>query len=203
MFDDWRVFRLVSGLLSLENDERNNLRTIPKKPPKIKPRGPPDGSRGLPGELRITPGSTSGALSKRKEPRRKKRMAPGTSREDFWVPLGRPKSTKNVTFSKNDAPVAVFLSIFAGKAAGTNFFLIFCRFLSKNSLFFSSFFFRRPYIFLDMSTLTKHCKLYIETHFFIFLFFVFLLKNVKNPRQNMHSKNKQKCPLGDPFGIPK
>ena len=141
MFDDWRVFRLVSGLFSLQNDERNNLRTIPKKPPKIKPRGPPDGSRGLPGELRITPGSTSGALSKRKEPRRKKRMAPGTSREDFWVPLGRPKSTKNVTFSKNDDPVVVFLSIFAGKATATYFFTDFPSiFHSKIGVFFIDFF---------------------------------------------------------------
>ena len=189
MFDDWRVFRLVSGLLSLENDERNNLRTIPKKPPKIKPRGPPDGSRGLPGELKITPGSTSGALSKRKEPRRKKRMAPGTSREDFWVPLGRPKSTKNVTFSKNDAPVAVFLSIFAGKAAGTNFFLIFCRFLSKNSLFFSSF-------FSDVLTYFWTCRPsrntvnYISKHTFSFFCFLYFLSKKCKKSKAKHAFKK-------------
>ena len=45
--------------------------------------------------------------------------------EDFGVSPGTLKSTKNAIFSKNDAPVAVFLSIFAGKAAATNFFIDF------------------------------------------------------------------------------
>ena len=42
---------------------------------------------------------------------------------NFGVPPGTPESTTNMIFWKNEAPVAVFLSIFAGKAAATNFFL--------------------------------------------------------------------------------
>ena len=180
VFDDWRVFRLVSGLLSLANDERNNLKTIPKKPPKIKPRGPPDGSRGLPGELRITPGSTSGALSERKEPRRKKRMAPGTSREDFWVPLGRPKSTKNATFSKNDAPVAVFLSIFAGKAAATNFFLDVLLILIENRCFSRRFFQTALHVFWTWRPSRNTVKTDTKPTFSFFRFLFFQTENCQN-----------------------
>ena len=43
--------------------------------------------------------------------------------EDFWLPQGTPKSTKNYTLGENGAPRGVIFSIFAEKGAATHFFI--------------------------------------------------------------------------------
>ena len=59
----------------------------------------------------------------------------------FWLPLGTPKSTKNVFFLKNEGPAAVIRSIFVGKTASTNIFIdLFSTFELKIVVFFVDFF---------------------------------------------------------------
>ena len=59
---------------------------------------------------------------------------------NFGIPPGIPESTKNTIFSKDEAPMAVFLSIFAAKAAAINFLIDVLLILNRNSKLFSSIF---------------------------------------------------------------
>ena len=96
--------------------------------------------------------------------------------EDFWLPQGTPKSTKNCTLGENGGPRAVIFSIFAEKGAATHFFIDFSSiFDQKIDVFFVGFS-SHPGFFLDMATFTIVWFFLIETYFFIFCFFVFFCK---------------------------
>ena len=58
---------------------------------------------------------------------------------------------KNATFSKNEGPGVVFLSIFAGKGAADHFFIVFLSIFVKKSMFFCMFFSNAACAFLNLA----------------------------------------------------
>ena len=96
--------------------------------------------------------------------------------EDFWLPQGTPKSTKNGTLGENGVPEQSFFRFLLRRALQPTFSSIFHRFLTKKSMYFSLLFSSHPCFFLDMATFTIVCFFLIETYFFIFYFFVFFCK---------------------------
>ena len=134
----------------------------PKMDPKIDPKWSQNCSWGSPGTL-------PGQLSPNFE-----------SQGHFWIHFGTPKEPQNRLKMRLSGKMVVpglsFSRFLLGRVLQLTFSPIFCCFFAKKSMYFSIVFSSRPCIFFDMATFTKHCKIHIETHFFIFCFFVFSLE---------------------------
>ena len=101
--------------------------------------------------------------------------------EDFWLPQGTPKSTKNGTLGENGGPRAVIFSIFAEKGAATHFFIDFSSIFDQKIDVFFVVFFQTYLLFFGHGDLHDSMAFSNRNLLFHFLFFCFFLqKMIKN-----------------------
>ena len=107
---------------------------------------------------------------------------------------------KNATFSKNEGPGVVFLSIFAGKGAADHFFIVFLSIFVKKINVFLHVFFERRLCFSQPGEPLNLCTGIVFSAFFTFFIFLFFQeKTVKNPSQKASPEKQVKISSPGPL----
>ena len=118
--------------------------------------------------------------------------------EDFWVPWGSPKSSKNRLFQKTDGPRNAFLSIFVANAGFLDFLVDFWSIYHWKSMKKQMCFVATARVFFKLATPTKHRILRYESYFFVSWVF-FYTKNGQTLSATLDpEKSSKKCTTWDP-----